>query len=448
MRITMPQLGESVVEGTIGRWLKHEGDTIERYEPLLEIITDKVNAEYPSPVSGTVKRILVPEGESVEVDVEIAEIEAAEGNGEAAQIEPDLAVAQMQPTGESLEYTAREDRSEIASQVDSIESGQAAADRQPAAETGRRYSPVVRRLAQEHDIDLSQLQGTGTGGRVTKQDVEQHLERMAQAPQAPEPAATRVEEPPAPQYAPMAPPTAPPTQPTGEGDRLMSLTPMRRAIAEHMVRSAYTAPHVTTVIEVDMTPIVRYRAQVKERFEQREGVPLTYLPFVIKAVVDSLKEHPALNSTWSDQGIVLKHQINIGIAVGMEDGLIVPVIKGADEKSLVGLARAVADLADRARANRLTPGDVQGGTFTVNNPGTFGALMSTPIIHQPQAGILSMEAIVKRPVVLADDAIAIRSMMYMSLSIDHRVLDGLQAARFLQSVKRRLEGFTPQAAGL
>jgi 2-oxoisovalerate dehydrogenase E2 component (dihydrolipoyl transacylase) len=223
---------------------------------------------------------------------------------------------------------------------------------------------------------------------------------------------------------------------------------MRRAIAEHMVRSAYTSPHVTTVIEVDMTPIVRYREQAKAQFEAREGVPLTFVPFAIQAVVESLKEHPTLNATWTDQGILLKREINIGVAIGMEDGLIVPVIKRADSLSLVGLARALSDLATRARSGQLKPDDVQGGTFTVNNPGTFGTIVSTPIINQPQAAILSTEAIVKRPVVVEGDAIAVRSMMYLSLSIDHRVLDGLQAARFLRNVKARLEGFTPEGAGL
>jgi pyruvate/2-oxoglutarate dehydrogenase complex dihydrolipoamide acyltransferase (E2) component len=223
---------------------------------------------------------------------------------------------------------------------------------------------------------------------------------------------------------------------------------MRRAIAEHMVRSVSTAPHVTTVIEVDMTPIVRYRERAREEFERREGVPLTYMPFVIGAVVEGLKQYPIINSTWTEQGVLLKREINIGVAVGLEDGLIVPVIRNADEKSLVGLARAVHDLATRARENRLRPEDVQGGTFTVNNPGTFGTLMSTPVISQPQAAILSTEAITKRPVVTADDAIAIRSMMYISFSFDHRVLDGMQAARFLGTVKQRLEGFAPEASGL
>jgi len=445
----MPQLGESVVEGTVGKWLKAEGDAIEQYEPLLEIITDKVNAEYPSPVTGTLSKILVPEGETVDVDTPIAEIAAqGEAGEEPTPIEPELETAQMQPTSQSVAETAREDEHDIAAQVETIESeGRAAAPATPATEnreeSGKRYSPAVRRLAQEHDLDLTQIAGTGAGGRVSKQDVEGYLERLAAQP-------TQTETP-TPEIAQLVTQAPPPSiqRPAAveDEDRLVLLSPMRRAIAEHMVRSAFTSPHVTTVIEVDMTRIVRYREGAKAAFQQREGVSLTYLPFVIQAVVEGLKEHPVLNSTWTDQGIVLKKHINIGIAVGMEDGLIVPVVKDADEKSLVGLARAVADLAARARGGKLSPQDVQGGTFTVNNPGTFGTLVSTPIIHQPQAGILSMEAVVKRPVVVEDDAIAVRSMMYMSLSIDHRVLDGLQAARFLQSIKARLEGFSPESVG-
>ncbi len=420
MRITMPQLGESVVEGTIGRWLKREGDPVAKYEPLVEIITDKVNAEYPSPVEGKLKAILVPEGETVEVGAEIAEMEVV---GEAAA-EPAPVGAQSQsaataevaaPPAEPVQATARD-------------------------ESGRRYSPAVRRLAEEHNLDLSMIQGTGAGGRVTKRDVEQFLERRERERPAAEPAM------PAPELAPQMV-SGPRPSPLAEGDTLVPLTPMRRSIAEHMVRSAYTAPHVTTVVEVDMTRIVRFRERVREEFERREGVPLTYVPFVLRAVVDSLREHPYMNAVWSDEGIVLKRRINIGVAVGFEEGLIVPVIHDADEKSLVGLARAVADLASRARSGRLRPEDVQGGTFTVNNPGTFGTIVSTPIIVQPQAGILSTEAIVKRPVVV-DDAIAIRSMMYMSLSFDHRILDGLQAARFLKAVKDRLEAFEPESSGL
>ena len=461
MRITMPQLGESVVEGTISRWLKHEGDRIERYEPLLEIITDKVNAEYPSPVTGTLRRIMVPEGETVEVNVEIAEIEAeGESDGRPDEVDLEFDAAQMQPTDASIAEVAAEAEAEVAADVAAIRSGAAAeSSAGESPDAGRRYSPAVRRLAQEHNVELSQVPGTGEGGRVSKRDVEAYIASGAARPQ-PAPAEREYARPQEPDFAAAAaapaappapafvPPMASPAPAPTRGDQLVPLSPMRRAIADHMVRSAYTSPHVTTVIEVDMTPVVRYREQVKERFEQREGVPLTYVPFVIKAVVDSLKEHPILNASWSEQGIVLKRQINVGVAVGMEDGLIVPVIHNADEKSVVGLARSVYDLATRARSNRLAPQDVQGGTFTVNNPGTFGTIISTPIINQPQAAILSTEAIVKRPVVLDDDAIAIRSMMYISLSIDHRVLDGLQAARFLQSVKRRLEGFTPENAGL
>lgn len=448
MRITMPQLGESVVEGTISRWLKQPGEQIEQYEPLLEIVTDKVNAEYPSPVSGTLAEILVPEGETVPVHHEIAEINVA---GETADSQgAQQAMQTTQPNEQTITEQAVTAEVQTAIEVQQVQQQAGGSADGEKDQSGRRYSPAVRRLAEEHGINLSQVQGSGAGGRVTKQDVEAVIEKlMAAPPIAVQPA-------PEPQAAPQAQPAsaasprpqpAAPAHPGLDGDQLQPLTPMRRAIAEHMVRSVHTSPHATTVMEVDMTAVARYREQQKAAFAAREGFSLTFLPFVIRAVVESLQEHPILNSSWSDDGILLHRQINIGVAVALEDGLIVPVIHNADEKSLVGLARAVNDLASRARSNRLSPQDVQGGTFTVNNPGTFGTLMSTPIISQPQAAILSTEAVVKRPVVV-DDAIAIRSMMYISLSIDHRVLDGLQAGRFLQTVRRRLEGFTPESAGL
>ncbi|MDP9382830.1 MAG: 2-oxo acid dehydrogenase subunit E2 [Chloroflexota bacterium] len=446
MRITMPQLGESVIEGTVGRWLKREGEQVERYEPLLEIITDKVNAEYPSPVAGTLTRILVAEGETVSVDTEIAEIETV---SDAHTVAPDIDANQMQPTNQS-QGEALDERGMVVAQVGAVETG-GGRDRD---EAGRRYSPAVRRLAEEHGINLSLVQGTGAGGRVSRRDVEAYIEKMTQAPAAPfipeqpqqAPVAATVLTPPF--TTPIAENAEPHVQPQADGDQLLPLTPMRRAIAEHMVRSVYTAPHVTTVVEVDMTPIVRYRERAREEFERREGVPLTYMPFVIRAVVEGIKQFPIINSSWTDQVIVLKKRINIGVAVGLEDGLVVPVIHDADGKSLVGLARAIHDLATRARAGTLRPEDVRGGTFTVNNPGTYGTLMSTPVISQPQAAILSTEAITKRPVVTSDDAIAIRSMMYISFSFDHRILDGMQAARFLGSVKQRLESFTPESTGM
>jgi pyruvate/2-oxoglutarate dehydrogenase complex dihydrolipoamide acyltransferase (E2) component len=325
-----------------------------------------------------------------------------------------------------------------------------------------RTSPLVRRLAQEHGVDLSQLTGTGIEGRVTKDDILNFIEqRSAQAaarPAAPRetPAVTppgvevgRVQPPPtAPMPAEARPTAAEPSSPApqplvlAEGDQIIELTPMRRMIAEHMVRSKRTSPHATTVHEVDMTNVVRWREGVKDEFQRREGVPLTYVPFVIKATVEALKAYPILNSSWVDDKIVLRKAINIGVAISIEAGLIVPVIKDADQKSIAGLAKALNDLVARARANRLTLPDVQGATFTVNNVGTFGSLISVPIINQPQAAILSMASVNKRPVVI-DDSIAIRSMMYISLSFDHRIVDGETAGRFMQRVRQWLEGFGP-----
>lgn len=449
MRITMPQLGESVVEGTISRWLKQPGEEIEQYEPLLEIVTDKVNAEYPSPVSGTLAQILVPEGETVPVHHEIAEIAVTGETAESKSAQQ--AMQTTQPNEQTITEQAVEAGVQAAVEVQQVQQQAVGGSDGDREQPGRRYSPAVRRLAEEHGVDLSQVQGSGAGGRVTKQDVEAVVEKLMAAPPiavqptTPQPSGLPQAQPA--HAAPARPEPAAPA-PTGfDGDQLQPLTPMRRAIAEHMVRSIHTSPHATTVMEVDMTAVARFREAQKAGFAAREGFSLTFLPFVIRAVVESLQEHPVLNSSWSDEGIILHRQINIGVAVALDDGLIVPVIHNADEKSVVGLARAVNDLAGRARANRLLPRDVQGGTFTVNNPGTFGTLMSTPIISQPQAAILSTEAVVRRPVVV-DDAIAIRSMMYISLSIDHRVLDGLQAGHFLQSVRRRLEGFAPESAGL
>lgn len=435
MKIRMPQLGESVVEGTISRWLKHEGDQVEQYEPLLEIITDKVNAEYPSPASGTLRKILVQDGETVDVNVEIAEMELT---GDQAEVEASVQAVKEEPVT-TVSISAPDSGPP---QVGTQPQPASVAKRDDRDDSGHRYSPAVRRLAEEHSLDLKMISGTGSGGRVTRKDVERYIEshKETRKPQ-PEPGTMAQHG----MERPLAPLRAAPTP--EPGDQLLTLDPMRRAIAEHMVRSAYTSPHVTTVMEVDMTSIVRYRERVKDSFQSRENIPLTYLPFVVKSVVDALKENPRLNSYWSDEGIILKKNINIGVAVGMENGLLVPVIHEADSLSLVGIARAIADLSVRARDGKLSPMDVQGGTFTVNNPGTFGTLVSTPIIVQPQAGILSTEAITKRPVVI-DDAIAIRSIMYMSLSFDHRILDGMQAARFLQSVKQRLENFDLASAGL
>jgi 2-oxoisovalerate dehydrogenase E2 component (dihydrolipoyl transacylase) len=437
--ITMPQLGESVTEGTIGNWLKQVGDRIEKYEPLVEVVTDKVNAEIPSPIAGILAEILVEPETTVPVGASLCRIDAgdgavvetappaASGNG-AAAAPVDTPVGARHAVPVDLE--AIRQKGQIADELELLRA---------------RSSPAVRRIAEEHGIDLALVAGTGIGGRVTKQDILAYVAQASVPLVAPEadvvsPAATAV----APVAEPVAapppstPPVARPAVQIYPGDEVIPLTPMRRSIAEHMVRSERTAPHVTVVMDVDMTNVVAYRNARKAEFQRREGIELTYLPFAIKAVTLALRDHPRLNAVWDEDRIIHRKAINIGVAVGLEDGLIVPVVKNADRLSLAGLMHAIAELATKARAGTLTPDDVAGGTFTVNNPGTFGSVVSTPILVQPQAAILSTEAIIKRPVVI-DDMIAIRSMMNLSLSLDHRILDGLAAARFLQQVKRWLE---------
>ena len=454
-KVTMPQLGESVTEGTVGRWLKQEGDTIKRDESLVEIITDKVTAELPSPVSGRLVKILVGEDQTVKVGVDIAEIE--ESGAAATAGASQQANAAQSSAGASTTVSAAPPANSAANGAVNGAVNGAQAGARPAGATAlatrtsdvERVSPLARRMAQEHHIDLNQIQGTGEGGRVRKEDI---LALLAGAgsgngagyaasapvtytPPAQAPAATAPRPP--------APP-APPVSFSGE-DEVIVPSPARRAIAEHMTRSKHTSPHATTLVEVDMTTLARWLERHKDDFKRREGVGVGYQSFAIKAVAEALKEQPYMNASWTDDNkIVLRKQVNIGVSIALENNLIVPVIRNADTLNLVGIARAVADLVNRARANRLMPADLQGATFTVNNPGVFGTLISMAIINQPNAGILTMDAVVKRPVVI-DDAIAIRHMMYMSLSFDHRILDGLIAARFLTSVKRRMETWTPDS---
>ena len=426
-QVTMPQLGESVTEGQISRWLKQPGDAVEKYEALVEVITDKVNAEVPSPMAGRLVEIKAEEGETVAVGTVICVLsaggDALPADGPSATAEPTPA-----PEPESLASTDQPSYPVAAGAALPHSNGQ-------AADRSTRATPAVRRLAEEHDLDISRIKGTGLGGRVTKRDVE---EFVAAGPTAGA-AETIVTAPTPVAPAPVAPLAAPQPATVAGGDELVPLSPMRRAIAEHMVRSRQTSPHAWCATEVDMTSVVALRAAEKERFKAREGVDLTYVPFVIKAAVEALKSHPEMNATFTADGILRKKAINISVAVGLDDGLIVPVIHGADQLSISGLAHRLNDLATRARAGRLTVADVEGGTFCVNNPGTFGTVLSAPIINQPQAGIMTMEAIVKRPVVLPGDDIGIRSMMFVGLSFDHRVLDGLQAASFIGDVKKGLE---------
>jgi len=426
-RITMPQLGESVSEGTVGRWLKQEGETIKRDEPLVEIITDKVTAEYPSPVTGRVVKILVKEDETVKVGAEIAEIEEA---GAAASASSTSTSTSSQAPSVTSNGGAPSASVPGASANNGTSATSAASSAPSATATLDRVSPLARRMAQEHQIDLHQIQGTGENGRIRKEDIMAHMAQPTQ------PTATA----PAP-VAPPAPRPATPAMPVAamEGDQLINPSPARRVIAEHMVRSKQTSPHATTIFEVDMTNLARWLAANKDTFRQREGYGISFQTFAIKAAVEALREYPYVNASWTeDNKILLRHQINVGISIALENNLIVPVIRNADTLSLAGIARAMSDLVARARTNRLKPDELQGGTFTVNNPGVFGTMMSMSIINQPNAAILTMDAVVKRPVVIGD-AIAIRDMMYMSISFDHRILDGLTAAQFMGAIKRRLE---------
>ncbi|HSS94707.1 MAG TPA: dihydrolipoamide acetyltransferase family protein [Candidatus Dormibacteraeota bacterium] len=408
-QIKMPQLGESVTEGTVDKWLKNEGDFVKRDEPLVEVVTDKVNAEIPSPFEGKLVKITAVQGETVRVGAVIAQIEVAESASApsgARQAAPATVRAAEETPGPVSEAVAA------------------------ATGDGRaRLSPAVRKLAAEHGLDPTTLRGSGMGGRVTRDDVLAAVGGTA---------ATGVAAPPT-----VPAPTTARTQPAIDGAReeLVKLSVMRRSIAEHMVRSLATSPHAWTLQEVDVTSLVRYREAEKEGFKARHGVALTYLPFVVQIVCDAIKEYPWLNSTWSDEGVILKRYINMGIAVSIPDGLIVPVLKDADQRGFTDLVRAMNDLIERARTKQLKPDDVHAGTFTLNNTGATGSVASQPIINQPQAAILTTESIVRRPVVIGD-GIAVRHMMNMCLSFDHRIIDGMMAGQFLTFIKKRLEEWT------
>ncbi len=424
-KVTMPKLGESVAEGTLGRWLKKEGDLVELDEPLVEVVTDKISTELPSPVSGRLVKILVQQDQTVKVGTEIAQIEEVA----AASAVPTRTSAPATASAASAP-TANADRASVPAAVPAA---------RPANTNGQRQriSPLARRMAQEYQLDLERIPGTGEGGRVRKDDILAFIARRDVTPAAVAAPA------PVPAAAPAAP--AAPYIP-GADEEVLPLSPIRRAIAEHMVRSKHTSPHATTMVEVDMTNIARWIERNKDEFKRREGYSITFVPFVMKATVEALKEVPTMNASWVNDQIILKRRIHLGVAVSTDAGLMVPVVHDADTLSITGLARAVSDLATRARSNKLTLQDMQGSTFTVNNPGVFGTIISVPIINQPHAGILSMDAVVKRPVVIEDDAIAIRSMMFMSLSFDHRINDGLGAARFLGIIKRRLESYGSEIA--
>jgi pyruvate/2-oxoglutarate dehydrogenase complex dihydrolipoamide acyltransferase (E2) component len=441
--VKMPRLGESVAEGTVGSWLKKEGDWIEKDESLAEIITDKINAELPSPVAGRLARILVQADETVGVGVDIALIE--ENADVASTPPPDAAPG---PDAAPLKSPERANIAVMDRQSASSDTNGSRAVARPSRtgeEERQRISPLARRLAREHDLDLNDIAGTGTGGRVRKEDILAYVEQRNAMPFVP---ATRYATPaPAPVEQPVyaAPAEAKPEPVTaivGADEELMVPSRMRLAIAEHMVRSKRTSPHATTVVEVDMTTIAKWLEKNKEDFKKREGHSISYVPFVMKAVCEGIRKFPLINSSWTeDNKIIIKKRINLGMAVATDAGLVVPTLYDADQFTIAGLAKQIAAIAQRARANKLTVQDMQNSTFVVNNPGTFGTIISVPIINQPHAAIMSMDAVVKRPVVIEDDAIAVRSMMYLCLSFDHRILDGAGAGGFLQAVRQKLQSY-------
>jgi 2-oxoglutarate dehydrogenase E2 component (dihydrolipoamide succinyltransferase) len=415
-------MGESVAEGTVVRWIKKVGDHVERDEPLFEISTDKVDAEIPSPAAGTLTLVKVKEGETVPVESVVAVIAQA---GEDAPLADAPAVAPVAGGAGSLEPSRPESAADDEEEAAEAEPSRAELSREELRR--QRSSPLVRRIASEHNVDLAAVAGSGVSGRVTKQDILKFIEaRAAQPPAAKGPA------PHVPAYAP------------GENIEIVPLSVMRRKIAEHMVLSRRTSAHVHSVFEVDFARVAKIRDLKKADYE-RAGAKLTFLSFIAKAAIDALRESPVINSSLDGDNIVYKKDINLGVAVALDWGLIVPVIRQADERNLLGLSRAIADLAARARAKQLKPEEVQGGTFTITNPGIFGAQFGMPIINQPQVAILGVGAIEKRAVVV-DDAIAIRPRAYLTLGYDHRLVDGAVADQFMSLVKQKIENFDPAGA--
>jgi 2-oxoglutarate dehydrogenase E2 component (dihydrolipoamide succinyltransferase) len=448
--VVMPQMGVSVSEGTITKWLKQQGEQVEADEPLLEISTDKVDTEVPSPGSGVLTEILVQEGQTVDVGTKLAVI-GGDGASGASGSEP-----QSQEAAPPEPATA-----EAAAEAEAPSSAESPAPTsqpapEPASANGKTFvSPVVAKIASEHGVDPSQVEGTGRGGRVTKKDILNFIESGAQAPPAapaqPAPAAPPERAPaaPTPAPAPAAPVTAPSAAQPGEAFEPM--TAMRKGIAEHMRRSLDTSAHVTSAIEVDMSKVSAIRAKLKKEYQQSYGVNPTYLIFVARAAAETLREYPWINGEIRGDQIVTRSYVNIGFAVELQDGkgLIVPVVKNAETLNLLGMAKAVTDIAQRARDKKLLPDEVQGGTFTITNPGGYGTFHGTPVISQPQAAILGTYAVVKRPWVVQDelgeDVIAIRPIMNLTLTYDHRLVDGALAGRFLRDLREKLESWDESA---
>lgn len=456
--VVMPQMGESIVEGTLTKWLKKAGDRVERDEPLFEISTDKVDSEIPSPSAGVLAEVLVAEGTTVAINTVVGRIneggEAAAAAPAAAAPAPEAAKAAPEPPPAPAAPAPAAPPADApapaapapAAAAAAPEAAEAAPAAGPADPAGP-LSPLVRRMARESNIDLSQVRGTGAGGRVTKGDVESYMAAQGAktlaastmpATEAPAPAA------PAP-AAPTATETAPVPRTGPAKTKVEPMGNMRTKIAEHMVFSKRTSAHVTTVHRMDLTKIAKLRDKSKNQFKERYGYSLTYLPFVIRAAAEALRAFPIVNASIEGSNIIYHNDVNIGVAVALEggSGLIVPVIKNADERNVVGLQRAVVDLAGRARSKQLKPDDVAGGTFSITNFGSFGSLFATPVINQPQVAILGVGAVEKAPVVV-DDAIAIRSMCYLALTFDHRLIDGALADQFCQKVKEILEGWSEQ----
>jgi pyruvate dehydrogenase E2 component (dihydrolipoamide acetyltransferase) len=470
--VVMPQMGESIFEGTITKWLKKPGDKVERDEPLFEISTDKVDAEIPSPSAGVLKEIKIPEGQTVPIQTVVAVIDGVSG----AAVSVPAPAAAAAPAPAKTPAPAKAPASAPATPAATASTPAAARPAPPptpaaqpavaASATGTgteriHSSPLVRRMAKEHGVDLASLEGTGAGGRITKEDMEAAIAAQS-APAAAAPASA-----PAPAAAARpAPPPPPPPAPTPAGPavhgsqfipalqvgvpreriyfgnyEVQPLTVMRQKIAEHMVASKHVSAHVYSVEEIDMTKVVSVRSKAKEEFEKHYETKLTFMPFFVKACVAGLRAYPTLNASLDGTNIVLHKEINIGMAVALDWGLIVPVIKNADEKNVLGIQRTLNDLAERARSKKLKPEEVQEGTFSITNPGVFGGLFGLPVISQPNVGILGLGAIEKRPVVV-DDAIAIRSMCYVTLSYDHRVVDGAIAHQFLHKVKETLQDWS------
>jgi pyruvate/2-oxoglutarate dehydrogenase complex dihydrolipoamide acyltransferase (E2) component len=427
---------------------------VEKDEPLVEVITDKITAELPSPFAGRLVKILVKSDETVGVGTQIALIEesADVAAGPPAQATLPPVEAPQTPEPAPVAATTPTPAGAPARQQAPAREGDGARARVEGAEAGQRISPLARRLAEEYNLDLNEIQGTGSGGRIRKEDILAYVEERAKQPQPaaqPQPAPAPAAAPAPPPAAPAPPPTAAPAAApapavAGADEEIVTPSRMRLSIAEHMVRTKRTAPHATTFMEVDMTNIAKWLEQNKESFRKREGYGISYVAFVMKAACEGLRKFPMVNATWTaDNKIILKKRINLGMAVATPDGLLVPTIYDADQYTIAGLAKKVADLAQRARANKLTLQDMQGSTFSINNTGTFGTIFSTPLINQPHSGILSMEAVVKRPVVIENDAIAVRSMMFLSFTFDHRILDGAGANGFLQTVVRKLQSYGP-----